>query len=93
MNTYEGGVAELKFFHSSSAEYHVHNACSPVLFYDALMKIPPGAVTIEIAPHALMQAVLRRSLQKTVINVGMMNMKADNELENFIQVTSGQFEP
>ncbi|GMT36007.1 hypothetical protein PFISCL1PPCAC_27304 [Pristionchus fissidentatus] len=68
-----------------SAEYHVHNACSPVLFYEALQKIPANAVTIEMAPHSLMQAVLRRSLQKTVINVGMMNMKAENELESFLQ--------
>lgn len=38
-----------------SADYHVNNACSPVLFYEALQKIPPNALTVEIAPHALMQ--------------------------------------
>lgn len=39
-----------------SADYHVNNACSPVLFYEALQKVPPNAITVEIAPHALMQA-------------------------------------
>ena len=39
-----------------SADYHVNNACSPVLFYEALQKVPPNAIKVEIAPHALMQA-------------------------------------
>uniref|UniRef100_A0A915D6Q3 Fatty acid synthase n=1 Tax=Ditylenchus dipsaci TaxID=166011 RepID=A0A915D6Q3_9BILA len=68
-----------------SAEYHTNNACSPVLFYEALQKIPPNAITLEIAPHCLMQAILRRNLQKTCTNVGLMNNKADNELEAFLQ--------
>ncbi|CAI2347157.1 unnamed protein product [Caenorhabditis sp. 36 PRJEB53466] len=70
-----------------SADYHVHNACSPVLFYEALQKIPANAVTIEMAPHSLMQAILRRSLQKTVTNVGLMNKpksESDDELESFL---------
>ncbi|VDO39253.1 unnamed protein product [Haemonchus placei] len=71
-----------------SADYHVNNAISPVLFYEALQKIPPNAVTIEMAPHSLMQAILRRSLMKTVSNVGLMNKpktENENELETFLQ--------
>ncbi|GMS81310.1 hypothetical protein PENTCL1PPCAC_3485, partial [Pristionchus entomophagus] len=68
-----------------SAEYHVHNFCSPVLFHEAVMKIPANAVTIELAPHSLMQAVLRRSLPMTVAKIGMMNSRAENELESFLQ--------
>jgi fatty acid synthase, animal type len=68
-----------------SADYHTNNACSPVLFYEVLQKIPPTAITIEIAPHALMQAILRRSLQKTCINIGLMNNKAEEELPAFLQ--------
>lgn len=71
-----------------SAEYHTNNAASPVLFYEALQKIPPNAITIEIAPHSLMQALLRRSLQKTCSNVGLLNNKAENELESFLSVNS-----
>lgn len=75
-----------------SAEYHVNNACSPVLFFEALQKIPPSAITIEIAPHSLMAAILRRSLHKTCTNVGLMNMKAEDELESFILVGFWLFE-
>ncbi|CAJ0579052.1 unnamed protein product, partial [Mesorhabditis spiculigera] len=67
-----------------SADYHVNNACSPVLFYEALQKIPPNAVTIELAPHSLMNGILRRSLQKTVSNVGLMKRDVENELEQFL---------
>uniref|UniRef100_A0A0N4ZB91 Fatty acid synthase n=1 Tax=Parastrongyloides trichosuri TaxID=131310 RepID=A0A0N4ZB91_PARTI len=70
---------------TSSAEYHVNNACSPVLFYEALQKIPPSAVVVEIAPHALLQAVLRRNVHKTCTNIGMINSKAGSELECFLQ--------
>lgn len=31
-----------------TADYHVNNAISPVLFYEALQKIPANAVTIEV---------------------------------------------
>lgn len=70
-----------------SADYHTNNAISPVLFHEALQKIPPNAVTVEIAPHCLMQPILRRSLQKTCTNVGLMSMKEkEHELEAFLTV-------
>uniref|UniRef100_A0AC35U6Z3 Carrier domain-containing protein n=1 Tax=Rhabditophanes sp. KR3021 TaxID=114890 RepID=A0AC35U6Z3_9BILA len=68
-----------------SAEYHVNNACSPVLFYEALQQIPTNAITIEIAPHALLQAVLRRNLDKSCTNIGMVSNRADDELDFFLQ--------
>lgn len=40
----------------------VNNLVSPVYFAEALAKIPEEARVIEVAPHALMQAVLRRAL-------------------------------
>uniref|UniRef100_A0A913I721 Fatty acid synthase n=1 Tax=Strongyloides stercoralis TaxID=6248 RepID=A0A913I721_STRER len=70
---------------TSSAEYHVNNACSPVLFYSALQKIPVNAIVIEIAPHALLQAILRRNLPKTCTNIGLVSSRADNELEFTLQ--------
>ncbi|PIO30632.1 hypothetical protein AB205_0176740, partial [Aquarana catesbeiana] len=42
----------------SSAEYHVNNLVSPVLFQEGLQSIPENAVVVEIAPHALLQASL-----------------------------------
>ena len=67
-----------------SADYHVNNACSPVLFYEAIQKIPPNAITIEIAPHSLMASILRRNLHKTCTNIGLMNSKAEVEIESFL---------
>lgn len=47
---------------NASAEYLVNNLISPVLFHEALSHVPNNAIVIEIAPHALLQAVLRRGL-------------------------------
>ncbi|PSN47303.1 Fatty acid synthase [Blattella germanica] len=45
-----------------SAEYLTNNLLSEVLFEEASKHIPNNAITIEIAPHGLLQAILRRSL-------------------------------
>lgn len=33
--------------------------------------IPPNAITVEIAPHGLLQAILKRSLKKDVTNIAL----------------------
>ncbi len=63
----------------SSADYHVNNMVSPVLFQEALQHIPANAVAIEIAPHCLLQAILKRSLGTGCTFVGLMKRNhADN---------------
>ncbi|XP_050353705.1 fatty acid synthase-like [Nymphalis io] len=62
----------------SSAEYHTNNLLSPVFFEAATHLIPANAITIEIAPNGLLQAILRRSLKKDVINVTCYESKQDN---------------
>ncbi|XP_012270411.1 fatty acid synthase [Orussus abietinus] len=63
----------------SSPAYHVNNLLSPVLFQEALDHVPDNAILIEIAPHCLLQAILRRSLAPTVTNVGLhMRGHSDN---------------
>lgn len=47
---------------AASPQYLVNNLLSPVLFADALEKIPAEAVVVEVSPHGLLQAILRRSL-------------------------------
>ncbi|XP_022831800.1 fatty acid synthase-like [Spodoptera litura] len=44
---------------------------SPVLFEKTVRLIHTNAITIEIAPHGLLQAILRKSLKKDVINVAL----------------------
>ncbi|XP_028159018.1 fatty acid synthase-like [Ostrinia furnacalis] len=53
----------------SSAEYHTNNLLNPVLFEETSRLIPPNAVLVEIAPHGLLQAILKRSLPSTCNNV------------------------
>ncbi|CAH0696878.1 unnamed protein product [Spodoptera exigua] len=55
----------------STAAYHVNNMMSPVLFEEGLRHVPNDAVLIEIAPHGLMQAILKRSLASTCTNVAL----------------------
>ncbi|XP_068623475.1 fatty acid synthase-like [Battus philenor] len=49
----------------SSAEYFTNNLLNPVLFEETSRLIPPNAVLVEIAPHGLLQAILKRSLPET----------------------------
>ncbi|XP_047538483.1 fatty acid synthase [Vanessa atalanta] len=65
----------------SSAEYHTNNLLSPVLFEETARLIPANAITIEIAPHGLLQAILRRSLKKDVINIPLTERKHEDNVQ------------
>jgi len=64
----------------SSSAYHVNNLLSPVFFQEAIAHIPKNAMTIEIAPHCLLQAILRRSLSSTVTNISLQKCNHFNNL-------------
>ncbi|TKS90319.1 Fatty acid synthase [Collichthys lucidus] len=68
----------------SSADYHVNNLVSPVLFQEALSLVPENAVVVEIAPHALLQAILKRSLKHTCSILPLMKRGHINNLEFFL---------
>ena len=53
----------------SSAEYHTNNLLSSVLFAETSKSIPKNAIVIEIAPHGLLQAIVRKSLPEGTINI------------------------
>ncbi|KAL6257976.1 hypothetical protein P5V15_011572 [Pogonomyrmex californicus] len=55
----------------SSAEYHTNNLLNPVLFEETARMIPKDAITIEIAPHGLLQAIMRKSLGPGVTNIAL----------------------
>ncbi|PSN47327.1 hypothetical protein C0J52_04406 [Blattella germanica] len=54
-----------------SPEYLTNNLLSSVLFEEASKHIPKNAITIEIAPHGLLQAILRRSLPPECTNIAL----------------------
>ncbi|KAM4691284.1 fatty acid synthase isoform 2-T2 [Rhinophrynus dorsalis] len=68
----------------SSAEYHVNNLVSPVLFQEGLQSVPENAIVVEIAPHALLQAILKRSLKPTNTIIPLMKKGHSNNLEFFL---------
>uniref|UniRef100_A0A336LXI7 CSON005087 protein n=1 Tax=Culicoides sonorensis TaxID=179676 RepID=A0A336LXI7_CULSO len=49
-----------------SAEYQTNNLLSPVLFEETMKLIPENAITLEIAPHGLLQSILKNNLPKGV---------------------------
>nr|CAD7445020.1 unnamed protein product [Timema bartmani] len=53
----------------SSAEYHTNNLLSLVLFEELTKFIPNNAIVIEIAPHGLLQAIMRRSFGSDCIHI------------------------
>ncbi|XP_033753240.1 LOW QUALITY PROTEIN: fatty acid synthase-like [Pecten maximus] len=70
----------------SSAEYHVNNLVSPVLFQEALRHVPENAIVIEVAPHSLLQAILKRSLGTKCSILGLMKREHPNNAEHFYSV-------
>uniref|UniRef100_A0A4W2HXW4 Fatty acid synthase n=1 Tax=Bos indicus x Bos taurus TaxID=30522 RepID=A0A4W2HXW4_BOBOX len=67
-----------------SAEYNVNNLVSPVLFQEALWHVPEDAVVLEIAPHALLQAVLKRGLKSSCTIIPLMKKDHRDNLEFFL---------
>lgn len=50
----------------SSAEYHTNNLLHAVLFEEAARLLPAEAITIEIAPHGLLQAIVKKSMPEAI---------------------------
>ncbi|XP_050353260.1 fatty acid synthase-like [Nymphalis io] len=63
---------------TSSAEYHTNSLLSQVLFEETARLIPANAITIEIAPHGLLQAILRQSLKEDITNISLTEINQDN---------------
>ncbi|XP_017858729.1 PREDICTED: fatty acid synthase [Drosophila arizonae] len=68
----------------SSAAYHVNNLLSPVLFHEALQHVPKNAIAIEIAPHGLLQAILKRALGPDATNLSLVKRGHENNVEFFL---------
>ncbi|XP_076761434.1 fatty acid synthase-like [Xylocopa sonorina] len=68
-----------------SAEYHTNNLLSSVLFAEMSTMIPADAITIEIAPHGLLQAILRRSLSENATKVSLMQRGYKDNAEYLLE--------
>lgn len=76
----------------SSAEYHTNNLLNPVLFEETAFMIPNNAIAIEIAPHGLLQAILRRSLNEGVTNIALTKRGHKNNVEMLLQGIGKMYE-
>ncbi|KAJ8961709.1 hypothetical protein NQ318_021309 [Aromia moschata] len=68
----------------SSAEYHTNNLLSAVLFEEGIRHIPKDSILIEIAPHGLLQAILKRSL-KNMTNIPLTQRGSNSGVEFLLQ--------
>lgn len=73
----------------SSAAYHVNNLLSPVLFHEALKHVPENAISVEVAPTGLLQAILKRALGPKATNVSLVKRGHENNI-NFLLSALGK---
>ncbi|XP_025266595.1 fatty acid synthase-like isoform X1 [Camponotus floridanus] len=66
------------------AKYYTNNLLTPVVFSEAVRFIPNDAVTIEIAPHDILQYILNDSLKASVTNVALYKFSHKSDVEIFL---------
>jgi fatty acid synthase len=74
----------------SSAKYHTKNLLNAVYFDKAAQQIPHNAITIEIAPHGLLQAILKCSLNEGITNIALTQRGHPNNTE-FLLTALGKY--
>lgn len=67
----------------SSAEYHTNNLLKPVLFEETSTLLPVQAVVIEVAPHGLLQAIVKKSLEDS-IHIPLTHRGSPNNAAHFL---------
>ncbi|XP_077528047.1 fatty acid synthase-like [Haemaphysalis longicornis] len=70
-----------------SADYLINNFLSPVFFYEGLQHVPRDAIVIEIAPHSLLQGILRGELSDATC---LRLMKRDSDNSTLFLSTLGE---
>ena len=68
-----------------SAEFHLKSTVSQVFFHEAIKKIPRDAVVIEIGPHAILQAILKKGLSPEATLLPLQNLKEDDQAVVFMR--------
>lgn len=67
----------------SSPEYHTNNLLKPVLFEEAAKLLPENPITIEIAPHGLLQAIVKKAIPSG-IHIPLTNRTNKNNMHFFL---------
>lgn len=72
------------------AEYHTNNFCNAVLFTQIYEQIPDNAIVIELAPHSLLQSILKKQLPQTVANIPLTHRGCEDG-EHFLLSAIGKY--
>lgn len=67
----------------SSAHYHTNNLLSSVLFEETSALLPSNALTIEIAPHGLLQAILKKSMPNAA-HIALTKRASKDNVSHFL---------
>ena len=65
----------------SSADYHANSLASPVLFAEALSRLPENSLVIEISPAGVLQDALQSMLPQDAVTVPLGKQGEPNELD------------
>lgn len=69
-----------------SAEYFTNNLVSSVYFEEGIMHIPKNAILIEIAPHGLLQPIVKKALTDNITHISLTNRsKSADNIEYFLE--------
>lgn len=66
------------------SEYHANNFNNQVLFDQIYEFIPENAIVVEVAPHGLLQSILKKELAPSTSNISLMNRSSQNNEEFFL---------
>lgn len=68
----------------SSAEYHTKNLLNPVFFEEITEMLPKNSLTIEIAPHGLLKAILKKSFTEG-LHVSLTHRDNEDGMRFFLE--------
>ncbi|KAI1292133.1 Fatty acid synthase [Halotydeus destructor] len=74
----------------SAPTYYVTNLVSPVLFHEAMKHLPKNGIMIELAPHTLLQAILKRALGADIHYIGFMKRNNNANAMDFLLQAIGK---
>ncbi|XP_054279479.1 fatty acid synthase-like [Macrosteles quadrilineatus] len=68
-----------------SPEYHTNNLLNPVYFEEGCAHLPDNAILVEIAPHGLLQAILRRSISPNSLTLSTTSRTVESNLVHLLK--------
>lgn len=69
----------------------IGNLLNSVYFEEGCQHIPSNAIVIEIAPHGLLQAILKKSLPPSCLNVSLTYRSKTKENLEFLLASLGKY--